>query len=64
MSTSLMALFLEENSGRESNMDEVFTNGLMERFMMDNGKMGIKLVVECGRIPREKAIWANGKMIK
>lgn len=59
-----MVLFIKDSSNKELSMVEEYFNGQMDRFMMDSGKMGTKLEVECGPIFKDKVIWVNGKMIK
>lgn len=60
----LMGLYSEENLDKELSMGEEYINGQMEKYMMGNGKMGIKLVAECGQIYKVRVTWVNGKTIK
>jgi len=48
----------------ERNKERVYFNGVMEKFMMDNGKEEKRMEVVCGRDKMGNRILDNGKMVK
>lgn len=49
---------------KEWNKAEEFSNGVTEKFTMDNGREVAKMEVECGKEPMGNPISDNGKMVK
>jgi len=48
----------------ERNKERAYFNGVMEKFMMDNGKEEKRMEVVCGRDKMGNRILDNGKMVK
>lgn len=46
------------------NKEEEYSNGVMVKYMMVNGKMVRKMEVECGKVQMVSHILDNGKMVK
>lgn len=48
----------------EQKKEKACFSGAMERFMMDNGIMVKRMVVECGKVLKAIHILGSGKMVK
>jgi hypothetical protein len=55
-----MEILIKENLRREKLMGKEFTNGQMEKSMMENGKMDSSMEMGCGKGWRQIPILENG----
>lgn len=59
MDHALKASLLQAKSKEEESL-----NGVMDRYMMGNGKADVKTEAECGKAQMDNLILENGKMEK
>lgn len=66
MATSLtpMAIAISVVLHKAKHMETAYINGVMEKYMMENGKMGSRMEMGCGKGSMEIAILANGKTLE
>ena len=64
MSDSQMGIFTSVLTSMVSQMGKEFTHGLMERSMMENGKMGLNTGTEFGKAWTMNLILGNGNIAK
>ena len=60
MSVIVMAILMKVIFKKERLMGKEFIIGQMEKSMMGNGAKELKMVMECGKVYLETAIWVNG----
>ena len=64
MNDSQMGIFTSVLTSMGSQMGKEFTHGLMERSMMENGKMGLSMGMEFGKDWTMNLILGNGNIAK